>query len=98
MTSGNIQMGPDPDRILDALKDLLREDPDARQRPAEEVSKELVSGGHLQEEPDPVLVAEMLEGLKEEELSDRLEGTLVDVRDILEGALEDTQDTLEGEA
>jgi hypothetical protein len=67
MTSGNIQMGPDPDRILDALKDLLREDPDARQRPAEEVSKELVSGGHLQEEPDPVLVAEMLEGLEAEE-------------------------------
>ena len=132
MTSGNIQMGPDPDRILDALKDLLREDPGARQRPVEEVSKELVSGGHLQEEPDPVLVAEMLEGLEaeqdslraaverlmeaqrealdatnraldaeglnEEELSDRLEGALVDVRDILEGALEDTQDTLEGEA
>jgi hypothetical protein len=38
------------------------------------------------------------EGLNEEELSDRLEGALVDVRDILEGALEDTQDTLEGEA
>jgi hypothetical protein len=67
MTSGNIQMGPDPDRILDALKDLLREDPDARQRPVEEVSKELVSGGHLQEEPDPVLVAEMLEGLEAEQ-------------------------------
>jgi hypothetical protein len=60
-------MGPDPDRILDALKDLLREDPDARQRPVEEVSKELVSGGHLQEEPDPVLVAEMLEGLEAEQ-------------------------------
>jgi hypothetical protein len=67
MTSGNIQMGPDPDRILDALKGLLGEDPGARQRPAEEVSKELVRGGHLQEEPDPVLVAEMLEGLEAEE-------------------------------
>jgi hypothetical protein len=67
MTSGNIQMGPDPDRILDALKGLLREDPGVRQRPAEEVSKELVRGGHLQEEPDPVLVAEMLEGLEAEE-------------------------------
>jgi hypothetical protein len=67
MTSGNIQMGPDPDRILDALKGLLREDPGARQRPAEEVSKELVRGGHLQEEPDPVLVAEMIEGLEAEE-------------------------------
>ena len=67
MTSGNIQMGPDPDRILEALKGLLREDPGARQRPTEEVSKELVRGGYLQEEPDPVLVAEMLDGLEAEQ-------------------------------
>jgi hypothetical protein len=67
MTSGNIQMGPDPDRILEALKGLLRDDPEARRRPAEEVSKELVRGGYLQEEADPVLVAEMLEGLEGEE-------------------------------
>jgi hypothetical protein len=69
MTSGNIQLGPGPDRILEALKGLLRDDPGARQRPAEEVSKELVRGGYLQEEPDPVLVAEMLEGLEAEEQS-----------------------------
>ena len=69
MTSGNIQLGPDPDRILEALKGFLREDPGARQRPAEEVSKELVRQGYLQEEPDPVLVAEMLEGLEAEEES-----------------------------
>ncbi|MDQ3792864.1 MAG: hypothetical protein M3341_09570 [Actinomycetota bacterium] len=67
MTSGNIQMGPDPDRILEALKDLLREDPGARQRSAEEVARELVRGGYLQEEADPVLVAEMLDGLEAEE-------------------------------
>jgi hypothetical protein len=67
MTSGNIQLGPDPDRILDALRELVREDPDARQRPAEEVSKELVQRGYLQEDPDPVLVAEMLGGLEAEE-------------------------------
>jgi hypothetical protein len=67
MTSGNIQMGPGPDRILEALRGLLREDPGARQRSAGEVSKELVRGGYLQEEPDPVLVAEMLEGLEAEE-------------------------------
>ena len=67
MTSGNIQLGPDPDRILDALRELVREDPDARQRPAEEVSKELVQRGYLQEAPDPVLVAEMLGGLETEE-------------------------------
>ena len=66
MTSGNIRLDPDPDRILEALKELLRDDPAARQRPAEEVSRELVRGGYLQEEPDPVLVAEMLEGLEAE--------------------------------
>jgi len=69
MTSGNIQLGPDPDRILEALKALLREDPGAQKRPTEEVSRELVRGGYLQEEPDPVLVAEMLEGLEGEEQS-----------------------------
>jgi hypothetical protein len=69
MTSGNIQMGPGPDRILEALRGLLRDDPGARQRSTEEVSKELVRGGYLQEEPDPVLVAEMLEGLEAEEQS-----------------------------
>jgi hypothetical protein len=69
MTSGNIQLGPGPDRILEALKALLRDDPSARQRPIEEVSRELVRGGYLQEDPDPVLVAEMLEGLEAEEKS-----------------------------
>ena len=69
MTSGNIQLGPGPDRILEALKALLRDDPGARQRPVEEVSRGLVRGGYLQEEPDPVLVGEMLEGLEAEEQS-----------------------------
>ena len=67
MTSGNIRLGPDPDRIIEALREILRDDPAARQRPAEELSEELVRGGYLQEEPDPVLVAEMLEGLEAEE-------------------------------
>lgn len=60
MTSGNIRMGPDPDAILRALKDALRDDPGMVDRPAEEVSEELTRGGYLEEEPDPVLVAEML--------------------------------------
>ena len=67
MTSGNIRMGPDPDRVLEALRALLREDPTARRWSTGEVSKELVRGGYLHEEPDPVLVAEMLEGLEAEE-------------------------------
>jgi len=69
MATGTIQVGPDPDRILGSLNGLLPDAPGARQHPAEEVSRELVQGGHLQEEPDPVLVAEMLEGLEGEEES-----------------------------
>ena len=64
MTSGNIQMNPDPDRILTALKGALRDNPGMRNRSAQEVSKELVQQGYLEEEPGPVLVAEMLEGLQ----------------------------------
>ena len=66
MTSGNIQMGPDPDRILAALRDALRADPKMRERPAEEVSEQLARYGYLDEEPDPVLVADMLGGLDPE--------------------------------
>ena len=66
MTSGNIRMGPDPDRVLAALKEALRDDPKMRERPAEEVSGELVRGGYLDEEPDPVLVAEMMGSLDPE--------------------------------
>jgi hypothetical protein len=66
MTSGNIRMGPGPDEILEAIDGLLRDDPEARRRSAEEVSRELVRGGYLREEPDPVLVAEMLEGFEAE--------------------------------
>lgn len=60
MTSGNIRMGPDPDRVLEALKEALRDDPKMRERPAEEISVDLARGGYLDEEPDPVLVADML--------------------------------------
>ena len=67
MTSGNIPLGPDPDQILEALKSAVHNDPGLRERPAEEISKELVRGGYLDEEPDPVLVAEMAEGLEAEE-------------------------------
>jgi hypothetical protein len=63
MTSGNIRMGPDADRVLAALREALRDDPKMRERPAEEVSGELARGGYLNEEPDPVLVAEMIGSL-----------------------------------
>jgi hypothetical protein len=60
MTSGNIRMGPDPDKIMDALRQALREDPEMRKRPVGEVAGELGMGVYLDEEPDPVLVAELL--------------------------------------
>ena len=60
MTSGNIRMGPDPDSILGALREAIRDDPRMHGRPVEEVSEQLVQGGYLDEPPDPVLVAEML--------------------------------------
>jgi hypothetical protein len=37
--------------------------------PAEEVARQLILDGHLQREPSPVLVAEMLDALKAEEES-----------------------------
>ena len=60
MTQGDIQLGPDPDEILEALKKAVRDDPGVRERPAEDLSRDLVRSGYLREEPDPVLVAEML--------------------------------------
>lgn len=67
MTSGNIQMGPGPDEVLDALKRAISEAPDLREKPAEEISRELAQRGYLKEEPDPVLVAEMVEGIEDED-------------------------------
>jgi hypothetical protein len=60
VTSGNIQMGPDPDDVLEALKKALDDDPTLRDRPEEDVSTKLQRDGYLEQEPDPVLVAEMI--------------------------------------
>ncbi len=40
-----------------------------REMPAEEVARQLALGGHLEGEPAPPLVAEVLEGLEAEEQS-----------------------------
>ena len=63
MTSGNIQIGPegpDPDTVQEALKKALQEDPNLSEQPAERVAAELAQRGYLEQEPDPVLVAEAL--------------------------------------
>jgi hypothetical protein len=66
MTSGNVRMGPDPDQVLEALRGASRDDPRVLDRPTEEVARGLVRDGYLNEEPDPVLVAEMLGKLEKE--------------------------------
>ena len=66
MTQGPIRLGPDPDEILEALKRAVRDDPRMQERPAEDLSKELARGDYLREEPDPVLVAEMLGTIESE--------------------------------
>ncbi len=66
MTSGNIQIGPegpDPDTVQEALKKALQDDPTLGEQPAESVAAALSQGGYLEQEPDPVLVAEALGSL-----------------------------------
>jgi hypothetical protein len=60
---------PGPDEIVAALREAVFENPRLREMPAEEVTRQLILDGHLQREPSPVLVAEMLDALKAEEES-----------------------------
>jgi hypothetical protein len=60
---------PGFDQILRALREGLNENPQLKERSADEVARELVQGGHLEGEPPPPLVAEALEGLEAEEQS-----------------------------
>ena len=61
------------DQILRALREGLDENPRLKEMPAEEVARQLVQVGHLEEEPPPPLVAEGLEAeehsLQNDELS-----------------------------
>ncbi len=69
MSSGYISAKdePNPDEILEALREAVFENPCLTGMPAEEVPRQLVLGGYLQEEPSPVLVADMLNALEAEE-------------------------------
>ena len=69
MSSGYIPAKdePDPDEILEALREAIFDNPRLTEMPSEEVARQLVLGGHLQEEPSPVLVADMLDALEAEE-------------------------------
>ena len=69
MSSGYIPAKdePEPDEILRALREAVFENPRLREMPAEEAARQLVLDGRLQQEPSPVLVAEMIEALEAEE-------------------------------
>ena len=69
MTSGYIPAKgePGPDEILEALRKASSDNPRLTQMPPEEVARQLVLGGHLQQEPSPALVADMLDALEAEE-------------------------------
>ena len=69
MTSGYIPSKdePGPDEILEALREAVFEKPRLTEMMSEEVARQLVLDGHLQEEPSPALVAEMLDALEAEE-------------------------------
>ena len=58
---------PGPDEIVKALREAIFENPRLREMPAQEVARQLVLDGRLQQEPSPVLVAEMLDALEAEE-------------------------------
>jgi hypothetical protein len=58
---------PGPDEIVEALREAVFDNPRLRELPAEEVARQLILYGHLQQEPSPVLVAEMLDALETEE-------------------------------
>ncbi len=69
MSSGYISAKdePSPDEITEALREAVFENPRLREMPAEELARQLILDGRLQQEPSPVLVAEMLEALEAEE-------------------------------
>ena len=58
---------PAPDEILRALREAIFENPRLRELPSEEVARQLVLDGRLQDEPSPALVADMLQALEAEE-------------------------------
>jgi hypothetical protein len=58
---------PEPEEILDALREAIFDNPRLTEMPAEEVARQLILGGYLQKEPSPALVADMLDALEADE-------------------------------
>ena len=68
MTSGYIppKGEPGPDEILAALRNALEDNPRLAEMPEEEVARQLVLEGRLEEEPSAPLVAEVLHTIEAE--------------------------------
>ena len=66
MSSGYIppKDEPGPDEILEALKVALDDKPRLAEMPEEEVARQLVLGGYIENEPSPPLVAEALQAIE----------------------------------
>jgi hypothetical protein len=56
-----------PEEILEAFREAIFDNPRLTEMPPEEVARQLVLAGHLQEEPSPALVVDMLDALEAEE-------------------------------
>ena len=69
MSSGYIPAKdePEPEDMLDALREAIFDNPRLTEMPAEEVARQLILGGYLQKEPSPALVADMLDALEADE-------------------------------
>jgi len=69
VTSGYIPAKGEPgtDEILEDLREASSDNPRLTEMPPEEIARQLVLGGHLQQEPSPALVADMLDALEAEE-------------------------------
>ncbi len=81
MTSGAMPMRPGLDAIYEALRRAIRDDPQLLERKAEEVSKELVRGGYLHDEP-AALVAEVLSDVEAGERRPQPQGPRPDAPDV----------------
>ncbi len=82
MTSGGMPMRPGFDAIYEALRRAIRDDPQLLERKAEEVSKELVRGGYLHDEPAAALVAEVLSDVEAGERRPQPQGPRPDAPDV----------------
>ena len=69
MSSGYISAKDEsrPEEILNALREAIFDNPRLTEMPAEEAARQLILASHLQEEPSPALVADILDALEAEE-------------------------------